>query len=137
MKNYIRSSPYFYRLLKRTFLLALLPLFGLAALIPAPLQEPANPSRVPNPVKSAWFLLWLQELISYSNYLIYPVAAMVIIFALLPWWAGAKNREHAGWLPREQRLVNCLTLTVVGFIIILTVIAGYFRGENWSFVLPF
>ena len=117
--------------------IGLLLLAGLALFFPAPLQTPADPGRVPNPVKSAWFLLWMQELISYSRYLAYLVAVLAVGFALLPWWPGATKREHAAWLPREQRTVNCLTIAVVGAITALTVVAMYFRGENWSFVLPF
>lgn len=137
MKNYIKSSPHFFRLIKRAFLLGLLLMLGLSAFIPAPLQIPADPGRVPNPAKSAWFLLWLQELISYSQYLIYLVVVMAIAYALLPWWPGATKRENAEWLAGEQRLVNYLTLAVFGAIVVLTIIAMYFRGENWSFVPPF
>ena len=39
----------------------------LAALVPAPLETPADPAHAPNPAKSAWFLLWIQELVSYST----------------------------------------------------------------------
>lgn len=137
MKNYIRSSPYFFRLLKRAFLLSLFLLLGLAVLIPAPLEEPANLSRVPNPAKSAWFLLWLQELVSYSNYLIYPMVILAVCFAVLPWWPGSTKAQKACWLAKERRFTNLFTLTVFGMIVVLTVIAMFFRGENWSFVLPF
>ena len=45
----------------------------LAIFILAPLDGPADIASVPNPIKSAWFLLWIQELVSYSNYLVYPI----------------------------------------------------------------
>ena len=48
----------------------------LAWLFPAPLQEAADVTRVPNPARSAWFLLWMQELISYSAALVYLIAAL-------------------------------------------------------------
>jgi hypothetical protein len=133
----IRSSPHFFRLIKRAFLLGWLLLLGLALLIPAPLEAPADMGRVPNPAKSAWFLLWMQELVSYSKYLVYLVGGMAIGLALLPWWPSTSKAEGARWLAKEQRLVNCLTLTVLGAIVTLTGIAMFFRGENWSFVLPF
>lgn len=136
MKKYIKSSPYFFSLIKRAFLVGLLLLLGAALLINAPLQEPADIGRVPNPAKSAWFLLWLQELVSYSKYLIYLVAGTAIGFALLPWWAPTSEDTGARWLARERRLINSLTLILFGAIVILTVIAMFFRGQNWSFVLP-
>ncbi|MHB9099540.1 MAG: selenite/tellurite reduction operon b-type cytochrome membrane protein ExtQ, partial [Syntrophales bacterium] len=57
----------------------------LAVFITAPLQAPADISRVPNPVKSAWFLLWIQELVSYSKYFAYLVAVIAGLFLALPW----------------------------------------------------
>lgn len=137
MKHYIRSSPYFFRLIKRAFLLGLLLLLGLAFLIPAPLQTPADMGQVPNPVKSAWFLLWLQELVSYSKLLVYLVGAIAVCFAVLPWWPETSETVTARWLARERRLVNCLALAVFGAIVVLTAIAMLFRGENWSLVSPF
>ena len=37
-----------------------------AVFINAPLEEPANPTHPPNPAKAPWYLLGLQELVSYS-----------------------------------------------------------------------
>ena len=54
---------------------------ALALFVPAPLQGPADPSRVPNPVKSAWFLLWTQELVSWSKELVHPMVLLLVAFA--------------------------------------------------------
>lgn len=137
MRGYVRSSPYFFRRIKIAMLLLILVLLFLAALIPAPLQEPANIARVPNPVKSAWFLLWIQELVSYSNYLIYTVIALAAACILLPWLPGQVRIKHAAWLQRERLPVSIVTLSALIAICVLTVIAMFFRGENWAFVLPF
>ncbi len=136
MKKYIKSSPYFFRLIKRAFLSGVFILLGLATVIPAPLELPADPGEVPNPAKSAWFLIWLQELVSYSQYLIYLAVLAALGFATLPWWSGKVRAQGASWLPRDQRLVNGLTLITFSVILILTIIATVFRGENWSFALP-
>ena len=137
MRDYVRSSPGFFRLIKVSMALLILLLLVLAAWIPAPLQEPANVARVPNPVKSAWFLLWIQELVSYSKYLIYPVLGLAAAFTLLPWLSGRRTPEHAAWLGRDHLPASILALTVFGAICALTVSAMFCRGENWSFVLPF
>ena len=137
MRGYVRSSPYFFRRIKIAMTLLLLVLLVLAALLPAPLQEPANMARVPNPVKSAWFLLWIQELVSYSSFLIYAVLTLAAACLLLPWLAGNGNNQHAVWLHRDLLPVNIVTLLVVCVISVLTVISLFFRGENWAFVLPF
>lgn len=137
MRGYVRSSPYFFRLIKIAMTLLFLVLLVLAAIIPAPLQEPANIARVPNPVKSAWFLLWIQELVSYSKYLIYAVLALAAGCILLPWLPGQGSYEHATWLQRNRLAVNMVTLAAFIVMAALTVIAMFFRGENWAFVLPF
>ncbi len=137
MRGYVRSSPYFFRRVKIAMMFLILVLLVLAAFIPAPLQGPGNIGLVPNPVKSAWFLLWIQELVSYSKYLIYAVLALAGACILLPWLAGQSRIEHAAWLQRDCLSVSIVTLLVFIAIIALTVIAMFFRGENWAFVLPF
>ena len=137
MKDYVKSSPSFFRLIGYATLAAVVGLLVLALLFPAPLQEPANPGVVPNPVKSAWFLLWIQELVSHSAYLIYPTLAGALFFLLLPWLPVSAPSHMATWFPRDQRLVTTLTIVLFLAIVALTVVAAFFRGENWSFVSPF
>lgn len=137
MNGYLRSSPHFFRLIRRAFLAALGALAVLAALIPAPLQEQADFAVVPNPSKSAWFLLWMQELVSYSTWFIYPILLLGLLTLLLPWLPGSPPVERARWLPPEQRLVTILSLLLFAVIVALTVLALLFRGENWSLVWPF
>jgi hypothetical protein len=137
MRGYVRSSPVFFRLVKIAMALLVLVLLILAALVPAPLQEPANIARVPNPVKSAWFLLWIQELVSYSKYLIYAVLALAAGLTMLPWLAGEGGPGHAAWFGREQMPVSVVALAAFVIIGALTAVGLFFRGENWAFVLPF
>ena len=59
--GFVKSSPHFFRLISRSFWLLIVSLLIAAAFIPAPLQTAADPALTPNPVKSAWFLLWIQE----------------------------------------------------------------------------
>jgi uncharacterized membrane protein len=135
-RGYVKSSPRFFRLISASGVLAALALLLLAAVIPAPLQEAAAPARVPNPVKAGWFLLWVQELVSYSKYLVDGVLLLAVIFVALP-WLFRRPAEEAAWLPRDQRPINLLSLSLFVLIVVLTVIALFFRGENWSFALPY
>ncbi len=137
MKGYVKSSPYFFRLIGIAMIVGVVGLIVLALLFPAPLQEPATLSVVPNPVKSAWFLLWMQELVSYSALLIYPVMAGALFFLLLPWLPLAAPSHRAVWFPRNQRLITGAASVVFLAIVILTLVAFFFRGENWSLVSPF
>lgn len=137
MSDYIKSSPYFFRIIKLSFAGLIVTLLVLAFFIQAPLQGPADISHVPNPSKSAWFLLWTQELVSYSSLLVYLIAGLGVVFILLPWLPVSPVAEQARWLGKEQKIVNIFVLFSFFGILVLTVIAMYFRGENWSFVFGF
>lgn len=117
--------------------LLIIVLLLLAALIPAPLQEPGSLSQAPNPAKAAWFLLWIQELVGYSKHMIYAVMLFGVYFLLLPYLPGSRAATKADWLPKDQMWVNIITLLSFILIIVLTLIAIFFRGKNWAFVLPF
>jgi len=133
MKNgFVKSSPHFFRIISTAMYSLVAILLALAALIPAPLQEQANPALTPNPAKSAWFLLWIQEMVSWSRFMIYPVMLLGCLFLLLPWLPGSVRIHRARWFPHEQRLVSAVTLCATAAILILTVIALYFRRANWA-----
>ena len=74
---------------------------------------------------------------SYGNAWVYLIVALAVVYALLPWLPGLPAVRRARWFPREQRLVNVLTLLVFLTILALTLVALVFRGENWSLVWPF
>ncbi|MBL7179629.1 MAG: cytochrome B6 [Desulfobacterales bacterium] len=109
----------------------------LALVIPAPLQEPGDLAAVPNPAKAAWFLLWTQELMGYSKYLVYVIMLVGLYFLLLPYLPGSPEAKRAQWLPKDQLWVSIVTLVAFLGLLFLTVIAMFFRGENWAFVYPF
>lgn len=136
MRHFLKSSPHFFRLIQRSFWLAVAALLIAAALVPAPLQEPANLAVVPNPAKSAWFLLWIQELVSYRVWLIYTLLVIGLLFIGLP-WLPFKASKRAVWFGRRHRLVALLVLVASCGIMLLTVVGLCFRGENWALVWPF
>lgn len=109
----------------------------LSLVIPAPLHEPANITQTPNPAKAAWFFLWVQELASYSKYLVYMIITIGACFLLLPFLPGISEARHAKWLPKDQQWINIVTLITFLGIWVLTIIAMFFRGENWAFVSLF
>jgi len=132
----VPTAPHFFKLIKRAFVVGAAALLLLALAVPAPLQGPADPGRVPNPVKSAWFLLWTQEIVSYSKELVYLLLLVFVAFLLLPWLPGTRPSNRASWFPRDQWPATLLTLAAFLGIIALTVIAVFFRGQNWAFVAP-
>jgi hypothetical protein len=137
MKGYVPSSPFFFRRIVISIGLLVASLVILAIFIPAPLQGPADTASVPNPIKSAWFLLWTQELVSYSKHLVYPIIFLGFCFLLLPYLPGSPECKQARWLQKDQWLISVLTLMLFAAILVLTVVAMFMRGENWAFVFNF
>lgn len=135
--GYVKSSPYFFRRIKLSAALLAGVILVLAAVVPAPLQEQADIARVPNPAKSAWFLLWIQELVSYSKYLAYLVLLVTALLLALPWLRGGASSAKATWFPRDQRPVSAAAVAAAVAVFILTVVAMFFRGANWQLVAPF
>jgi len=133
MKNgFVKSTPFFFRLIGRSFWLLVVSLLALAAFVPAPLQTAADPSSTPNPVKSAWFLLWIQELVSWSRFMIWPVIVLCAVYFLLPWLPGQVRLHHARWFPPGQRLITICTVIVSAALLLLTITGLYLRGADWS-----
>ena len=137
MREYVKSSPFFFRLILHAMAAGVLVALVLALLFPAPLLEPADLADVPNPSRAAWFLVWTQEVVSHSKFAIYPVLLVGGVFACLPWLPGTRSAERAYWFPAGQHWVSLFALLVFVAIIVLTVVALYFRGENWAFGLFF
>ncbi len=135
--DYLKSSPTFFRLIGVTIIVLTILLFCGSVLIPAPLMGPADVGTPPNPSKSAWFLLWVQELVSHGNFLVYPVLTVGVLFLLLPWLPLYRPAWRASWLPKGQMVVNILTVTFFVAILSLTLVAAFFRGPQWQFILPF
>ena len=124
-------------MIKRALVLLIGVLLLLAFIVPAPLQNPGNLEKSPNPAKAAWFFLWIQELVSYSTHLFYVIMLVGLGFFLLPYLPGISEAKQAKWLPKDQQWINIVTLFTFLGILALTIIAMFFRGENWAFVSLF
>jgi quinol-cytochrome oxidoreductase complex cytochrome b subunit len=79
----------------------------------------------------------LQELVHYSAFLGGIVASTVAIIALiiLPYI----DRRPVGegiWFSSERKWVQIVFTICVVTITVLTIIGVFFRGANWSFVVP-
>jgi len=99
----------------------------------APLSEPADPSNPPNPVKSAWFLLFIQEIVSWRAWLFNIVAAIYVALFFLP--ELSRRKSGFAYFAHDDKPVWVIFIVAVLTVIALTIIATYFRGANWSFGL--
>ena len=103
----------------------------------APLEEMANPYKTPNPAKAPWYFLGLQELVHYSAFLggIVAPALAVIALIVLP-YIDRRPVGEGVWFSRERKWVQIAFTVCVVALIVLTIIGVFFRGANWSFVVP-
>jgi len=106
----------------------------------APIEEPANPARTPNPSKAPWYFLGLQEmLVYYDPWLAGVVFPSLIIVGLMAIPYIDTNPKGNGYYTFKERKVE-ITLFLFGFLIlwVLLVILGTFlRGPNWNFFGPY
>jgi hypothetical protein len=136
VRHLVPSSPHLFRPVKRALLACVALLALLAAWIPAPLEVAADPANPPNPAKSAWFLLWIQELVSYDTLAIYAALALALLLIALP-WLPIPAVEHAAWFQRAHRPVAVLVLLAFLGLAALTAVGLFFRGSDWRLVSPF
>jgi hypothetical protein len=106
----------------------------------APIEEPANPARTPNPSKAPWYFLGLQEMLVYFDpWLAGVVFPSLIIVGLMAIPYIDLNPKGNGYFTFRERRVE-ITLFLFGFLIlwVLLVILGTFlRGPNWNFFGPY
>jgi hypothetical protein len=115
-------------------------LIGWSMLLPAPLEEAANPGASPNPSKAPWYFLGLQEMLVYYD----PWLAGVVFPGLIIVGLGAipyidTNPRGNGYYTLSERKWEIGTF-LFGYLIlwILLVILGTFlRGPNWNFFGPY
>jgi hypothetical protein len=113
-------------------------IWGLA--FQAPIEEPANPARTPNPSKAPWYFLGLQEmLVYYDPWLAGVVFPSLIIVGLMAIPYIDLNPKGNGYFTFKERKVE-ITIFLFGFLIlwVLLVILGTFlRGPNWNIFGPY
>ena len=112
----------------------------------APLEDLANPLVTPNPGKAPWYFTGIQELIHYTNKPVIPaiiLPLLIFIWLFLIPYIDRKPKTRFTSLfnqifivgDKRRTLITLFTIFIFGALI-FTVIGSLFRGENWSFVLP-
>jgi hypothetical protein len=129
-------------LVRMEFLVALFVLVVLilwALLIDAPLEEPANPTRTPNPSKAPWYFLGLQEMLVYFDpWHAGVVLPTLIIVGLMVIPFIDINPKGNGYYCFRDRRYEILTF-FLGFHVlwVVTIIIGtFFRGPGWNLFWP-
>jgi len=119
------------------FAVTVLGVLVVSLLFAAPLEAPADPTHPPNPSKAPWYFLGLQEMVSYSAFWggIGIPTLMVLGLILLP-YLDRSPKGVGVWFSRERLLAVTLFILFVLTNLVLIIIGTFFRGPNWSLVLP-
>jgi len=106
----------------------------------APIEEPANPAKTPNPSKAPWYFLGLQEMLVYYD----PWIAGVLLPGLIIVGLCAipyidKNPKGNGYFTFKERKPE-IAIFLFGFVVLwvwLIIIGTFLRGPNQNFFGPF
>jgi hypothetical protein len=106
----------------------------------APIEEPANPAKTPNPSKAPWYFLGLQEMLVYYD----PWIAGVLLPGLIIVGLCAipyidTNTKGNGYYTFKERKWE-ISIFLFGFVVLwvwLIVIGTFLRGPNQNFFGPF
>ncbi|MFQ5603347.1 MAG: cytochrome C [bacterium] len=138
-KDRIFTWPY---LTRNEFLAAILIMVILTVwsiVINAPLEEPANPTRTPNPSKAPWYFLGLQEMLVYFDpWIAGVIFPTLIIIGLMAIPYIDKNPKGNGYYTWQERKFAIGTF-LFGFFILwisLILVGTFMRGPGWNFFMP-
>jgi len=109
-------------------------------LLDAPLEEPANPNKTPNPSKAPWYFLGLQEmLVYYDPWLAGVVFPGLIIVGLMAIPYVDPNPKGNGYYTFRERPFAIVTF-FYGFVVLwvsMIILMTFLRGPNQAFFGPF
>ncbi len=108
--------------------------------LPAPLEQPANPTVSPNPSKAPWYFLGLQEMLVYFDpWIAGVVLPTAILLGLMCIPYIDKNRKGLGYYTYQDRKMAINTFMFFWLVLwmFLIFIGTFLRGPNWSFFGPF
>lgn len=107
--------------------------------IDAPLEEPSDPTKTPNPSKAPWYFLALQEMLVYFDpWIAGVVLPGLIIAGLIAIPYVDINPKGKGYYTIKERPF-ALAVFCFGFIIlwiVLMVVGTFLRGPGWNFFAP-
>jgi hypothetical protein len=107
--------------------------------IDAPLEEPSNPSKTPNPSKAPWYFLGLQEMLVYFDpWIAGVVLPTLIIIGLMVIPYVDTNPNGNGYYTFAERKLAISTF-LFGFLVMwvgFIVIGVFIRGPGWNIFLP-
>ena len=135
----VHTWPHLVRLEFLCAILVVVLLLVWSLLVDAPLEEPANPTRTPNPSKAPWYFLGLQEmLVFFDPWHAGVVLPSFIIIGLMVIPYIDINPKGNGYYTFAERKFELLTY-FFGFHVLwvsLIIIGTFLRGPGWNWFWP-
>ncbi|MBI2982143.1 MAG: cytochrome C [Deltaproteobacteria bacterium] len=135
----IHTWPHLVRVEFIVGLLSLIFLTVWSIVIDAPLEEPANPTKTPNPSKAPWYFLGLQEMLVYFDPWIAGVVlpGLIIVGLMVIPYIDINPKGSGYYTFRERKFA--VGMYCFGFLILwiaLIVVGVFLRGPGWNFFAP-
>jgi len=107
--------------------------------INAPLEEPANTTRTPNPSKAPWYFLGLQEMLVFFDpwYAGVVLPSFIIVGLMLIPYLDINPKGNGYYTFRERKFE--LLSFFLGFHVLwvsFIIIGTFFRGPGWNWFWP-
>ncbi|MBI1883590.1 MAG: cytochrome C [Chlamydiae bacterium] len=132
------TFPYLVRSEFLSALVVTLVLFVWSLWIDAPLEEPANPAKTPNPSKAPWYFLGLQEMLVYFDpWIAGVVLPSLIIVGLMAIPYMDRNPLGNGYYTWKERKW-AIMIFCFGFFFLwvaMITVGTFFRGPGWNFFM--
>lgn len=139
LPNRIHTWPYLVRLEFLVALVVMIIMTVWSIAIDAPLEEPANPNRTPNPSKAPWYFLGLQEMLVYFDpWMAGVVLPSLIIVGLMVLPFVDINPKGNGYYTVKERPF-AISFFMFGFLVLwiaLIILGTFFRGPGWYLFWP-
>jgi hypothetical protein len=135
----VHTWPYLVRLemLVGTIVMAFMTVW--AIVVDAPLEEPANPTKTPNPSKAPWYFLGLQEILVYFDPWFAGVVlpGLIIVGLMVIPYIDVNPKGNGYYCFKDRKFA--ITTFLFGFLVmwvVLIIMGTFIRGPGWYLFLP-
>jgi hypothetical protein len=135
----VHTWPYLVRLemLVGTIVMALITIWSIV--VDAPLEEPANPTKTPNPSKAPWYFLGLQEILVYFDPWFAGVVlpSFIIVGLMVIPYIDINPKGNGYYCFKDRKFA--ISVFLFGFLVMwvsLIIIGTFIRGPGWYLFLP-
>ncbi|MFZ5469502.1 MAG: cytochrome C [Myxococcota bacterium] len=135
----VHTWPYLVRAEFISGCVMILALLVWSIVIDAPLEEPANPSKTPNPSKAPWYFLGLQEMLVYFDPWIAGVIlpTLIIIGLMVIPYVDINPNGNGYYTFRERPMaVSTFLFGFLGLWVGFIIIGVFLRGPGWNLFAP-